>query len=200
MGQVDHLLSKLHRLYNTPAQRLSFVEEVADLPQTIGKIFNFPSTLLVIDHLDLLNFSANRINLLSVVSSTLDRCQYLVSGVDCNFLLKLRPDWPIISVTDTCRSDFRSRHLNISFKNKRIGDLRIDSRVCGGCPTFVNRFDDICSDLERLRMSIEQDEMRVVINTKTEVFLDLVMSFGRQAERDGGPPLVSDVRLCGKMQ
>jgi hypothetical protein len=201
MGQVDQLLAKLHRLYHDPAQRLSFVEEVADLAQTIGKIFSFSSTLLVIDHLDLLNLSVNRINLLDVMNTALDRCQYLVSGLDCSSLLKLRSDWWIVSVTDTCRSEFRDCCLNISFKNRRIGDLRIDSRICGGCPSFVDRFDDICGRLQRLDgfgQTVKRDETRIVINTKTEILLDLVMSFGDQTEKDGGPPLVSGVRLRNK--
>jgi hypothetical protein len=67
----------------------------------------------------------------------------------------------------------------------------------------VNRFDDICSSLERvngLGQTVTRDEMKIVINTKTEVFIDLVMSFGDQTEKDGGPPLVSDVKLNDRPQ
>jgi hypothetical protein len=201
MQLVDQLLSRLHTLYHSPKQRPAFLEQVAALPIVISSIFGFASTFLVIDHLDHLRVVVDGTNLLDLVSATLGRCQYLVSGTDSRSLCGLRPDWNIVTVLDTCRSEYRDRFLVIQFKDKKSGDIRVDSKICAGCPVFVNRFDEICRALlkhEGMPGGVKRDEMMVGALTNTEILLDLVLSFGKLAASDGGPPLVSAVKVFTK--
>jgi hypothetical protein len=201
MQMVDQLLSGLHALYHSSKHRPAFLEQVASLPIIISSIFGFASTFFVIDHLDRLRVVIDRTDLLDLVGGALGRCQYLVSGTDCRSLWGLRPDWNVVSVIDTCRSEYRDRFLTVQFRNKNVRNIRFDSKACAGCPVFVSRFDDICRALiqyEGLPGGVNRDELMVCTLTNTEILLDLLFTFGDLAAHDGGPPIVTGVNMYSK--
>jgi hypothetical protein len=209
MRMVDQVLSNLHQLYNEPRPQ-EFVEQICSLPQTIGRIFGFSSTFLVVDHIDLIGGTSqswsvsgkpfNPSTLRDLMNRAIDGCQFLVSAVGCKGYST--PGWNLISVADTCQSAFQDRYLTVSFITERVADLKVDSQICGGCPTFVGRYDDICNLLvKRAAMidAVQQEEHMIIAVQQTEIFLDLVLSFG-DAEEDGGPPRVREVRLRPKQE
>jgi hypothetical protein len=198
---VETLLVQLHELYHEPRQRAAFLEQVMSLPITMGNIFGFTSTFLVIDDLDRLRVVVDGTNLLDLAGATLARCQYLVSGIETASIISLRQDWNVVPVADTCRSEYRDRLLLVQFKDKKIRDLRLRARSCGGCPVFVSRFDDICRMLLQyadMPHGIKRDELLIRALTNTEILLDLIFDFGDLTAQDGGPPIVSGVTMCTK--
>jgi hypothetical protein len=174
----------------------------------MGRIFGFASTFLVVDHIDLIGGMSqswslsgkpfNPSTLTDMMNRVIDGCQFLVSAVDSTSYST--PGWNPISVADTCRSSFQDRHLVVSFIADAVADLKVDSQICGGCPTFVSRYDDICNLLTKHAATIDvvqQEEHMIMAVQQTEIFLDLVLSF-QDAEEDGGPPRVRAVSLGSK--
>lgn len=197
MRMIDEVLAELHRLYGEQNERKQFLERVVALPRTISEIFGFPATLLVVDHLDLLPRALEGLDVLKVMIGEIGRTQSIVSAEECGLIVPLRNDWNIVSVTDTCTPEYSDRKLIVSFKKRDIPDVIIDEKSCGGCPTFVTRFDDICRLIikrEGIADEIKKEESMIKAVMLIEILLDLLMSFG-EFEEDGGPPLVQQVAL-----
>jgi hypothetical protein len=197
MRMIEGLLTNLHRLYHERGMQMQFLERVAAIPQTVAEIFGFPVTLLVIDHLDLLPRIVSGLDFLKPMTEAIGRVQSIVSAANCEVVLPLRKDWNIVSVTDKCKSSFSDRQLIVSFKRPGIPEVTIDVLSCGGCPTFVSRFDDICQSLlkrEGIADEIKREEQRIRSIMLVEILLDMLMSFG-EFEEDGGPPQVREVLL-----
>jgi hypothetical protein len=197
MRAVDGVLAELHRSFHEPAERQAFADRVAALPQTVAEIFGFATTLLVVDHLDALPRSLDGADPLRAVAAAIGRTQYVASAGDCGAVLPLRRDWVLISVTEKCVSEFRDRVLTVQFRNRAIPPLSIGAGDCGGCPTFVSRFDDVCRSLikrEQIADEIKREEQMVRTGMLVEILLDILMSFGELAQ-DGGPPEVVNVAM-----
>jgi hypothetical protein len=200
MSRVENLLSQLLDLYQSDKGIGPFLERVAALPQIFASIFEFSSTMLVIDDLDLLNVEIEGVNLLQVMKPAIARVQYLVSGSDCDVLRRELFGWNIIRVADTCRSQYRDKYLSITFEKGKLPSLRVDSRICGGCPAFVNRYDDICRKLIKnpgIGNTIKREEEMIRSLQLIEVLLDLVLNFDGLTE-NGEPPRALALKLVQK--
>ena len=209
MKIIDALLSGLFDIYHDEkAKKKIFLNEILSLPRTIADIFGFANCVVVFDHVDSVNVQVDDLPLIEFVKRGLLKCQFLISGMDCDELDKLLTksvDFGAkctkVSVSDVCVSQNESRVIEVVFRNESIVPMSIDSGACGGCPTFVSRFDDICrvlDDYSEETDATKKQELMIIASTKMEVLLDLVMSFGRYEEKDGGPPKVKELLLKTK--
>lgn len=74
----------------------------------------------------------------------------------------------------------------------------ISSDTCGGCPTFVSRFDDICIGLYKLKNilnPVKYQEKAIILTQKVEFLLNLLIDF--KHEDDELPP-IKTVTMCNK--
>jgi hypothetical protein len=200
MGRIEKVLATLLELYLGEHTSAAFLQEVACLPQTFAAIFEFSSTFLIIDDLDLLNVEIEGVNLLRMMKPVIAQSQFLVSGIDCDLLRRELFGFNIVRVTDTCRSQFRDKYLSIRCKSKVMPHLRADARICGGCPAFIMRYDDICRRLVKhpgIANAVKRDEEMIRAMQLTEVLLDLVMSF-RGVTLDGEPPEITALSIVQK--
>ena len=170
MKEVDVLLERMHRCYNDPDLIESFISNVAVLPQTIGNIFNFDTTFLVIDHIDLIDINlkpkdskVQNIRLFEYMKFGLTQTQFLVSCVDSQKMynlmqplnsrsVDLRFISQVVTVYDTCDSDHIYDLVRVNFVENPIRKtLPITIEHCGGCPLFVCSFDDICNTFLKMK-------------------------------------------------
>ena len=213
MKMVDSLLTGLHKLYHDPKGHKMFLEEVATLPKTIGDIFGFPASIVVFDHVDEADVTCNNLHLFEFMKRGLAKTQFMLSGTECERVYDMledlypkpivgfKPMTSIINITDVCQSQNEDRVIEITFENKEVPSIWMDSNYCGGCPTFVSRFDDICkclSDYSEMPENQKRKETMIVAVTKMEILLDLVMSFGKYQDQDGGPPRVKYLDMIFK--
>lgn len=170
MKEVDVLLETMHRCYNDPELIESFVSNVAVLPQTIGNIFNFDTTFLVIDHIDLIDVQLKTtkskgqpLRLFEYMKFGLTQTQFLISCVNsqktCQLMqpinsssVDLRFLAQQITVYDTCYSDHVHDMIQVNFaENSDRSSLKISFDHSGGCPLFVCSFDDICNTFLKMK-------------------------------------------------
>jgi molybdopterin-guanine dinucleotide biosynthesis protein len=197
MRAVDHVLESIHHAYHEPTERHAFVDRVAGLPQTIAEIFGFSTTLLVVDHLDAVPRSLGGLDLMGAAVASLSRTQSIVSAGDCGAVFPSKRDWVLVSVADKCVSEFRDRVLTVQFRNRAIPPVTVRADDCGGCPTFVSRFDDVCRSIikrEQLFEEVKREEQMVRTGMLVEILLDMLMTFGELAQ-DGGTPEVVSVSM-----
>ena len=209
MKMVEGLLTGLHTLYHDAKNSRAFLDEVASLPKTIADIFGFSTAVVIFDHADEADVSCSGLRLFESLKRGLVKTQFVISGTECEKVYEMMEDFtkkpvgfkqmcPLISVTDVCQSQNEDRVIEIMFANESVPKLTLDSNACGGCPTFVSRFDEICkllSNYHEMTEDLKKRETMVVAITRMEILLDLIMSFGKYQEQDGGPPRIQHLYM-----
>lgn len=199
MKEVDVLLETMHRCYNDPELIESFISNVAVLPQTIGNIFNFDTTLLVIDHIDLIDVQLKTakskgqpLRLFEYMKFGLTQTQFLISCVDSQKLHNLMAPMSSssvdlrflaqkVTVYDTCDSDHVHDMITVNFvENSVRNSLKISFDHSGGCPLFVCAFDDICNTFLKMKndyLPIAVAEKNVELNSQANELINSFFNF-----------------------
>ncbi|OHT05956.1 hypothetical protein TRFO_26091 [Tritrichomonas foetus] len=188
MNAVDNLLKNLFALYHSN-EKAQFLKEVCNLPSTIGSIFEFDSSLIIFDHLDLCNVKINDVSFLPLLVDSISRNQFLVSVEDTYEFEKIisvnKDNWwrfQKVSVTDTCASQYSDTEIEVVFEEgpTNSNNIHITADSCGGCPTFVSRFDSIVKGFHKLNQitsPIKHNEKAVTLTAKIGTLIDLLTSF-----------------------
>lgn len=179
LKQVEQVLIRMHYCYNNPKLVDSFLTNIILLPQTLASIFSFRSAFFIIDHLDAIDVEIKQkgkppIQLLEFIKFGLTKTQYLISCIDGeSFSEKLnamdedsvdiRSQTQNIYVYDCVFSKYKGQSIQITFdKSSAQSTLTLSDAHCGGCVSFISRYDQICERIIEMRNARSKIEMREV--------------------------------------
>ncbi|OHT07414.1 hypothetical protein TRFO_24364 [Tritrichomonas foetus] len=197
MKDLELVLKRMHQCYNDPKLTDSFLTNVVLLPQVVASIFSFNSPFLIIDHLDQVDIEIKRkgqpsIQLLEFMKFGLMQSQFLISSSDgLTFSDKLsaldddsvdiRNITQNIYVYDTVFSNFEDSNILVTFDQKSSQrSMTLSASHCGGCPTFVCKYDEICKqleDMENARSRAEKREIRVQLMKNIVSYIEEMYDF-----------------------
>ena len=207
MKEVDLVLQRLHQCYQDPRYFEAYVTNLAVLPQTMAAIFGFDTTLMIVDHIDNADIEIRAkgrrpIQLIEFIKFGLVQTQYLISAVDGNALMEklasldeesvdLSTSTMSVPIYDTIESQHEGETVVVKFSDFPAQPrVKITSKHCGGCPSLVSKFDQICDmlfEISQLGKGRNGRAKQLEVNKIAEEFLSVILDF------EGNPPEVSDV-------
>ena len=182
LKELEFILMRMHQCYNNPSLTDAFLTNVVLLPYAVAQIFSFKTPLLIIDHIDLLDIELRRkgqpsIQPLEFLKFGLTHCQYLISCSDGSSFLEilsaldedsidLRQMTETIYVYDTVFSNYETQNILVTFKQKKNKQnqrkLLLSASHCGGCPSFICKYDEVCKQLEEMNNTTNAREKREI--------------------------------------
>jgi adenylate kinase family enzyme len=200
LKELDVLLSRMHEYYHTPDQLEIFLTNVAVLPDIVGKIFGFASTVLFVDHIDSSDIDLNieesgavrRVPLLEFVKLALSLGQFLIAPEDASTIIEklesndertidLTRELAVVPVWGVTTSRFPTATIRVELEGR--ADVLLKASHLGGCPGFVERFDTICESLEEMESLENQRTKR---NATVEIAASLEELIGAVFESEEG--------------
>lgn len=178
LKQVEHVLIRMHYCYNNPKLVDAFLTNIVLLPQTLATIFSFRTPFYLIDHLDAIDIEIKQvkgkppIQLLEFIKFGLTKAQYLISCFDGETFseklnamdedsVDIRNQTQNIYVYDCVLSKFKGQSIQITFdKSSAQTNLILSDSHCGGCASFINRYDEICEMINDMNNATSKIKMR----------------------------------------
>ena len=185
MQSVDRLLEKIRKLYldtidnnnsvqqpnkksnnvqsnlNSPFKK--FIKEIVELPISIAGIFGFESTLILFDHLDLMDTTIDDTNLVELELDTMEKCQFIISVEDTDRFNRILISKP---------AEENIKRGTKSLNNKDVQNMPADAKTtksitAGNRNSNTKKLSNIGSDINKT-VDTEKKSQQKLSNTNSK--------------------------------